>query len=80
MNQNKTSARGPVSLSPDLSDRAPVAGDHVHSERRVQWDERLQQPGGGEGGAAQEPALHQTGQEGQEAGEQQQGETEDART
>ena len=40
--------------------------------RGVQWDERLQQPGGGAGRQQEEPPVHQAGQESQEAGEQQQ--------
>ena len=50
------------------------------SGRGVQWDERLQQPGGGQGGQQEEPPLHQAGQASPEAGEQQQRETADART
>ena len=49
----------------------------------MQRAERLQQPGGGEGGEGgeeEEPPLHQTGPQGQAAGEQQQGAQEDART
>ena len=46
--------------------------------RGVQRDERLQQPGGGPGRQQEEPPVHQAGQEGQEAGEQQQRAQKDA--